>query len=47
MIGICRGKVCFPVVWKLLGKAGNSNTDEREHRRTNRADEALSRVGGP
>lgn len=29
MIGICRGKVCFPVVWKLLGKAGNSNTDER------------------
>ena len=29
MIGICRGRICFPVVWRLLGKAGNSNTDER------------------
>ena len=29
MIGICRGRTCFPVVWRLLGKAGNSNTEER------------------
>lgn len=29
MIGICRKGTCFPVVWRLLGKAGNSNTGER------------------
>jgi len=29
MIGICRNGTCFPVVWRLLGKAGNSNTEER------------------
>ena len=29
MIGICRKGICFPVVWRLLGKAGNSNTYER------------------
>lgn len=29
MIGICRKGTCFPVVWRLLGKAGNSNTAER------------------
>ena len=34
MIGICRNdtcrnRTCFPVVWRLLGKAGNSNTGER------------------
>lgn len=29
MIGICRNGTCFPVVWRLLDKAGNSNTKER------------------
>jgi len=29
VIGICRKGTCFPIVWKLLGKAGNSNTGER------------------
>lgn len=29
MIGICRGGTCFPIVWRLLGKPGNSSTQER------------------
>ena len=28
-IGICYKGICFPVVWKNLGKTGNSNTQER------------------
>jgi hypothetical protein len=28
MIDICRNGTCFPVVWRLSGKAGNSNTKE-------------------
>ena len=29
VIGICQEKTCIPIVWTLLGKAGNSNTEER------------------
>lgn len=29
MIGVAYRGLAFPVLWKLLGKAGNSNTDER------------------
>ncbi len=40
MIGICRNGTCFPIVWRLLGKAGNSNTAE-QYRRAHRPDEAF------
>ena len=29
MLGIVHGKVCIPLFWRLLDKAGNSNADER------------------
>ena len=29
-ITVCYGKISLPIVWSLLGKKGNSNTDERK-----------------